>query len=129
MLRVILAEIDERLDCVIERRFLGTPVELQPVKVRKFQAMCEQGASENELYKKLSFWLSSCDEDEAEEFCSFLYNSLPSWCGKYISNYCRSHRIRVYWLEPAPYLLDRPASPAVEIESNAAAGNRKGVSA
>ena len=129
MLRGILAGIDERLDGVIERRFLGKPVELQPVKVRKFEAMCERDACRAELYRVLTNWLYHCNKNEAEEFCSFLYNSLPSWCGKYISNYCKSHKIRVYWLEPAPYLLDRPASPAVEIESNAAAGNRKGVSA
>ena len=98
MLRGILAGIDERLDGVIERRFLGKPVELQPVKVREFEAMCERGASERELYRKLSFWLRSCEEEEAEIFCDFLYDSLPHPYRNYISEYCKSHGIFAHWL-------------------------------
>ena len=99
MLRSILAGIAERLDGVIERRFLGRPVELQPVKAREFQAMCERDACRAELYRVLTNWLSSCEEDgEKEIFCDFLYDSLPHPYRNYISEYCKSHGIFAHWL-------------------------------
>ena len=99
MLRSILAGIDERLDGVIERRFLGKPVEYQAVKATVFEGMCERGVSEDELYRVLKNWLSPCEEDEEKEvFCDFLYDSLPRPYRNYISNYCKSHGIFAHWL-------------------------------